>query len=140
MEFLIRPFDLQDLVVAVQAALARDRKSRQRKVEIAALEKRFSLLTPREREILPLIIGGLLNKQAASVLGISTVTLQMHRGQVMRKTQAKSFAELIRMAMKLRIPHWQQTASSSTATASLIWGTGAIRSEGAKDVPRKWIE
>jgi FixJ family two-component response regulator len=104
-EFLSKPFDLQSLVSAVRVALAQDRELRQRKAEIAQLQERFSLLTPREREVLPLIVGGLLNKQAASVLGISAVTLQMHRGQVMRKTQAKSFAELVRMAMKLSIPH-----------------------------------
>ncbi|QHN03615.1 response regulator transcription factor [Granulicella sp. WH15] len=139
-EFLIKPFDFQDLVSAVRAALIRDRESRLRKTEIATLEKRFSLLTPREREILPLLLGGLLNKQAASVLGISTVTLQMHRGQVMRKTQAKSFAELVRMSMKLHIPHWQQTNSSSTTTTSLIWGPTATRAEGAKAAPRSWTE
>jgi len=104
-EFLSKPFNLQALYSAVRIALDRDRELRQGKAEMAKLQERFSLLTPREREVLPLIVGGLLNKQAASVLGISAVTLQMHRGQVMRKTQAKSFAELVRMAMKLHIPY-----------------------------------
>jgi FixJ family two-component response regulator len=95
------------LIAAVRAALAQDRKLRQRKAELAKLQERYSLLTPREREVLPLVIGGLLNKQAASVLGISEVTLQIHRSQVMRKMQAESFAELVRMAVKLRIPYWR---------------------------------
>ena len=66
------------------------------------------MLTPRERQVLPLVVGGLLNKQAASVLGISEVTLQIHRSQVMRKTRADSLAELVRMAVKLRIPYWRE--------------------------------
>jgi DNA-binding CsgD family transcriptional regulator len=93
---------------AIRAALAQDRKLRQRKAELAKLQERFALLTPREREVLPLIVGGLLNKQAASVLGISEVTLQIHRSQVMRKIQAESFAELVRMAVKLRTPYWRE--------------------------------
>jgi FixJ family two-component response regulator len=83
------------------------RKTRQRKAELKQLKERFELLTPREREVLPLIIGGLLNRQAASVLSISEVTLQIHRSQVMRKMQADSLADLVRMAMQLRIPYWQ---------------------------------
>jgi FixJ family two-component response regulator len=106
-EFLTKPVDLVALIAAVRAALAQDRKLRQRKAELAKLQERYSLLTPREREVLPLVIGGLLNKQAASVLGISEVTLQIHRSQVMRKMQAESFAELVRMAVKLRIPYWR---------------------------------
>ena len=111
-EFLTKPVDLQALVTAVQAAFTQDRKQRRKKAELAELQERFSQLTPREREVLPLVVGGLLNKQAASVLGISEVTLQIHRSQVMRKTRAESFAELVRMAMKLRIPHWREKQSS----------------------------
>ena len=92
--------------------MAQDRKLRQRKAELAKLQERYCLLTPREREVLPLVIGGLLNKQAASVLGISEVTLQIHRSQVMRKMQAESFAELVRMAVKLRIPYWREIQPS----------------------------
>jgi FixJ family two-component response regulator len=110
-EFLTKPVDLQALVAAVQAAIAQDRKQRRKKAELADLQERFSLLTPREREVLPLVVGGLLNKQAASVLGISEVTLQIHRSQVMRKTRAESFADLVRMAMKLRIPYWREKQS-----------------------------
>ncbi|HEY0785446.1 MAG TPA: response regulator [Acidobacteriaceae bacterium] len=107
-EFLTKPVDLQALVLAVDAAFAQDRKQRRRKAELTELRERFALLTPREREVLPLVIGGLLNKQAASLLGISEVTLQIHRSQVMRKTRAASLAELVRMAIKLRIPHLRQ--------------------------------
>jgi FixJ family two-component response regulator len=107
-DFLTKPFDLQALIASVRMAFAQDRKSRERKAELAKLQERFSLLTPREREVLPLVVGGLLNKQAASLLGISEVTLQIHRSQVMRKTQAESLAELVRMAMKLRIPYWRE--------------------------------
>jgi FixJ family two-component response regulator len=108
-EFLTKPVDLPALVAAVRAALVQDRKQRQRKAEFAKLQERLSLLTPREREVLPLVVGGLLNKQAASVLGISEVTLQIHRSQVTRKMQAESFADLVRMAMKLRIPYWRES-------------------------------
>jgi FixJ family two-component response regulator len=107
-EFLTKPFDLSTLIAPIQAAFAQDRKLRQRKAELAKLQERFGLLTPREREVLPLIVGGLLNKQAASILGISEVTLQIHRSQVMRKMQAGSFAELVRMAVKLRIRYWHE--------------------------------
>jgi len=110
-EFLIKPVDLQALIAAVQAAFAQDRKQRRRKAEFADLQERFSRLTPREREVLPLVVGGLLNKQAASLLGISEVTLQIHRSQVMRKTRAESLADLVRMTMKLRIPHWREKQS-----------------------------
>jgi len=109
LDFFTRPFDLSALMASVRVALAQDRKARQRKAELAKLQERFSLLTPREREVLPLVVGGLLNKQAASILEISEVTLQIHRSQVMRKMQAESFADLVRMAVKLRIPHWRGT-------------------------------
>lgn len=104
-EFLTKPLDLGALVVAVRAAFVQDRRIRQRKADVARLLLRYSLLTRREREVLPLVVGGLLNKQAASMLGISEVTLQIHRSQVMRKMEAESFADLVRMAVKLRIPH-----------------------------------
>jgi FixJ family two-component response regulator len=105
-DFLTKPIDLPALISAVRTGLAQDRRLRQRKAELADLQARLGLLTPREREVLPLVIGGLLNKQAASVLCISEVTLQIHRSQVMRKMRAASLAELVRMALKLRIPHW----------------------------------
>jgi len=105
-EILIKPVAPAALVQALREAFAQDRKLRLRKAELAQLQQRFSLLTPREREVLPLIVGGLLNKQAAFILGISEVTLQIHRSQVMRKMEAGSFADLVRMAIKLRVRHW----------------------------------
>jgi len=107
-EVLIKPIDLTALIAAVQEAFSQDRRQRRKKAEVAQLEERFSHLTPREREVLPLVVGGLLNKQAASVLGISEVTLQIHRSQVIRKMGAESLADLVRMAMKLRIPYWRE--------------------------------
>jgi len=103
-ELLTAPVDPSVLIEAIRVAIAHDRRLRLRRAELAALQKRLALLTPREREVLPLIVGGLLNKQAASALGISEVTLQIHRSQVMRKMQAESLADLVRMAFKLRIP------------------------------------
>ncbi len=107
-DFLTKPLDAFALIGAVQTAFARDRRLRQRKAELATLQQRLGRLTPREREVLSLVIGGLLNKQAASVLGISEVTLQIHRSQVMRKMQAESLAHLVRMAVKLRVPYWRK--------------------------------
>jgi FixJ family two-component response regulator len=116
-ELLTKPIDTTALLEAVLAALAHDRKLRQRRAELATLRERLVRLTPREREVLPLIVGGLLNKQAASVLGISEVTLQIHRSQVMRKMQAESLAELVRMAVKLRIPFWYDSRTRSDLPA-----------------------
>jgi FixJ family two-component response regulator len=102
-EFLTKPLDEDALLTAIRAAFAQDRKLRRRHADLAKLRERLASLTPREREVLPLVVGGLLNKQAAAVLGISNVTLQVHRGQIMRKMAAKSLAELVRMASKLGI-------------------------------------
>ncbi|HWZ50712.1 MAG TPA: response regulator [Granulicella sp.] len=102
-EFLTKPLDEEALLTAIRAAFVQDKKLRQRHAELARLRERLASLTPREREVLPLVVGGLLNKQAAAVLGISNVTLQVHRGQIMRKMAAKSLAELVRMASKLGI-------------------------------------
>ena len=112
-DFLAKPLESSDLIEAVQAAFTQDRRLRQRKAELTKLQRRFGRLTPREREVLPLVIGGLLNKQAASLLGISEVTLQIHRSQVMRKMEAESLADLVRMAVKLRVPYWQERPPSN---------------------------
>jgi FixJ family two-component response regulator len=103
-EFLTKPVDPNALIPAVTAALERDRASRTRKAELERLRTRFGQLSPRERDVLPLIVKGLLNKQSAAELGIAEVTLQIHRSQIMRKMDAGSFAELVRMASKLGIP------------------------------------
>jgi FixJ family two-component response regulator len=115
-DFLTKPFELSALIASIRTGLAQDRRLRQRRAELARLEGRLRLLTPREREVLPLVIGGLLNKQAACLLGISEVTLQIHRSQVMRKMEAESLAELVRMALKLRISHWREQPNMSSRT------------------------
>jgi FixJ family two-component response regulator len=103
-EFLTKPINARAVQTAVDAALEQDRQRRQTQAALATIRQRFATLTARERQVLPLIAEGLLNKQAAVALGISEVTLQVHRGQIMRKMSARSFADLVRMAGKLGIP------------------------------------
>jgi FixJ family two-component response regulator len=103
-DFLPKPFSDGDLLSAIQAGLTQDRKARVERAELAALRERYVALTPRERDVLPLVISGLLNKQAAAELGISEVTLQIHRRNVMQKMAAASLADLVRMAERLQIP------------------------------------
>jgi FixJ family two-component response regulator len=103
-EFLPKPFRHQDLLDAIQVAHERDRNRRQREAEIATLRERFEWLTPREREILPLVVSGLLNKQIAAEIGTSETTVKVHRGQLMHKMGADSLPELVRMAEKMGIP------------------------------------
>lgn len=103
-DFLTKPFSEADLMRAVHAAIAQDRDARRERAEQAELHQRLSSLTPREREVLPLVVSGLLNKQAAAKLGISEITLQIHRGKIMQKMGAGSLAELVRMAGTLEIP------------------------------------
>jgi len=103
-EFLTKPFRDQDLLDAIHRALERDRVRLQREAETATLCKRVSSLTPREREVLPLVISGLLNKQIAAEIGISEATVKVHRSQLMHKMGAHSLVDLVRMAEKLGIP------------------------------------
>jgi FixJ family two-component response regulator len=103
-DFLTKPFEAADLMRAIHAALAQSREARTQGAARAGLQQRLSSLTPREREVLPLVASGLLNKQAAGELGISEVTLQIHRGNIMKKMEAGSFAELVRMAAALELP------------------------------------
>ncbi len=103
-EFLTKPIDPKALVAAIEVALIKNCGQRQERADMASLRRRLALLTPREREVLPLVVSGMLNKQAAALLAITDVTLQVHRGQIMRKMEANSFAELVRMAGKLGIP------------------------------------
>jgi FixJ family two-component response regulator len=102
-EFLSKPFDDGELLRAVDAAISMDRSARQRRSELAELQRHYALLTPREREVLPLVTAGLANKQTAAELGTSEITIGVHRGQIMRKMGARSLAELVRMADKLGI-------------------------------------
>ncbi len=102
-DFLPKPFNPDRLVAAVREALTRDTERRATQAEMAVLKERFALLTPREGQVMVWLVAGYLNKQAAAELGISEVTVQIHRGQIMRKMQAGSLAELVRMASKLEI-------------------------------------
>jgi FixJ family two-component response regulator len=103
-EFLTKPFRDQDLLDAIQLSLKKDRARREREGEISILKQRFQSLTPREQEVLPWVVSGKLNKQIAAELGTSEATVKVHRSQLMRKMEAKSLADLVRIAGKLGIP------------------------------------
>jgi FixJ family two-component response regulator len=103
-DFLTKPFSTHDLMTAIDSAILEDIEARREGAEFTQLRQRFSCLTRREREVLPLVVGGLLNKQSAARLGISETTLQIHRSRVMRKMEANSLAQLVRMAGKLAVP------------------------------------
>jgi FixJ family two-component response regulator len=102
-EFLPKPFSEEELLRAIDAAIALDREARQKRSDLAELRRHYSLLTPREREVLPFVVAGYANKQTAADLGTSEITIGVHRGQVMRKMGARSLAELVRMADRLGI-------------------------------------
>jgi RNA polymerase sigma factor (sigma-70 family) len=102
-EFLTKPFRDQDLLDAIQVSLAQDRRRREAEREFDELKKRFEALTSRERELLPLVVSGRSTKEIAAEFGTSEVTVKVHRGNLMRKMQARSFAELVRMAATLKI-------------------------------------
>ena len=103
-EFLTKPVGEEELLKAIHAAIALDRAARQKRSELAELRRHYDRLTPREREVLSFVIAGFLNKQTAGDLGTSEITIGVHRGQIMRKMEARSLAELVRMADKLGVP------------------------------------
>jgi FixJ family two-component response regulator len=101
-EFLTKPVRGQDLLDAIQKAIASDRERRKERLELNEIRSRFSTLTPREKEVLDLVVAGLLNKQIADQLGMSELTVKTHRAHVMEKTQAESLAHLVRLSEKLK--------------------------------------
>jgi len=102
-EFLTKPFDDLDILEAVRSALDAAERTRNSRSELAEIRRRYSLLTPREQGVLPYVVAGLLNKQTAGELGTSEITIRIHRGQIMRKMQAESLADLVRMTERLQL-------------------------------------
>jgi FixJ family two-component response regulator len=110
-EFLTKPFDDDELLRAIADALQLGGQAHAKRAELTEIRNRYGLLTPRERDVLPYVVAGLLNKQTAGELGTSEITIRIHRGQIMRKMQAESLADLVRMAAALgiQLPHTPYT-------------------------------
>jgi len=113
-DFLTKPVTEEALLNAIRSAVERDWLARRERAELSIRRQRLASLTPREREVLPLVVSGLLNKQAAAELGISEVTLQIHRRKIMQKMEADSLADLVRIAEKLEIPITHSRRAGST--------------------------
>ncbi|TDG03303.1 response regulator transcription factor [Paraburkholderia guartelaensis] len=103
-EFLTKPFNDETLLQAIRDAIERSREALDSHMELRALHDSYTTLTPREREVMALVVSGLLNKQIGGELGISEITVKMHRGKVMQKMNADSLPELVNMAARLRLP------------------------------------
>jgi FixJ family two-component response regulator len=101
-EFLMKPFQKEDLLAAIHQGLERDRLWREEHAQVSSLRERFQQLTAREREVMDLVVTGLINKQIGAQLGLSEVTVKIHRGRVMQKMEATSLAELVRMSDRLK--------------------------------------
>lgn len=101
LEFLLKPFDPDDLLKAIRTGIALDQAARETRTELSELRRQYDSLTPREKEVVPFVVAGYANKQTASVLGVTEITIGVHRGQIMRKLGARSLAELVRTADKL---------------------------------------
>jgi FixJ family two-component response regulator len=115
-EFFVKPFEDDELLQAIRDSLERSRISLARETEMRILRSRYASLTPRERQVMALIVSGLLNKQVGGELGISEITVKAHRGQVMQKMEAKSFADLVKLATRLG-PHRALNLSTSAYVA-----------------------
>src|SRR5437870_6594544 len=126
-EFLTKPFRDQDLLDAIQIALERDRTRRVQEAEVAKLRERYESLTPREREVMPLVVSGLLNKQIAAEIGASEATVKVHRSQLMRKMGAESVADLVRMAAEMGIPAAKPKGPYTDDCCSEIRGSQSVR-------------
>src|SRR5262249_40399817 len=101
-DFLTKPFQKQELLTAIHQALDRDRKARKEESAFSSVRSRFEKLTPRERDVMELVVKGLMNKEIASQLGVTEITVKVHRGRVMEKMEANSLADLVRMAERLK--------------------------------------
>lgn len=139
LEFLIKPFDDDELLDGIREALERSRVALAHEAEMQTLRDCYASLTRREREVLGLVVTGLLNKQVGGELGISEITVKAHRSQVMLKMKADSLAELVRMASRLGLGHClpkPKTATPFTPKLSPMWPVGCLTHMSAPSSPR----